>query len=37
MSFAVAGLRLDGVIIRDPGCVGKTFPEFFEMWGELDK
>jgi len=35
MSFAVAGLQLDGVVIRDPGCVGKTFPEFFDMWAEL--
>ncbi len=29
MSFAVAGLRLPGVVIRDPNCVEKTFPEFF--------
>ena len=30
MAFALAGLRLDGVAIRDPGCVGKTYPGFFE-------
>ncbi len=33
MSFAVAGLRVDGVVIRDPDCVAKTFPNF---WAELD-
>lgn len=32
MSFALAGLRLDGVTIRDPGCVEKTFPDFFRQW-----
>lgn len=35
MSFAVAGLRLDGMVIRDADCVSKTFPEFFELWREL--
>lgn len=35
MSFALAGLLLDGVIIRDPDCVAKTFPEFFELWETL--
>ncbi len=29
MSFAVTGLRAAGVTILDPGCVGKTFPDFF--------
>jgi 3-phosphoshikimate 1-carboxyvinyltransferase len=29
MSFALAGLRLDGVVITDPGCTAKTYPEFF--------
>jgi 3-phosphoshikimate 1-carboxyvinyltransferase len=29
MSFALAGLRTANVVIRDPGCVGKTYPEFF--------
>ncbi len=32
MSFALAGLRLDGVVIKDAGCVSKTFPEFFEVF-----
>jgi 3-phosphoshikimate 1-carboxyvinyltransferase len=30
MSFAVTGLRAPGIRIADPGCVSKTFPEFFE-------
>ncbi len=30
MSFAVAGLRVPGVVIEDPDCVQKTFPTFFE-------
>jgi 3-phosphoshikimate 1-carboxyvinyltransferase len=37
MSFALAGLRVDGMVIRDPGCVSKTFPEFFEVWGAMGK
>jgi 3-phosphoshikimate 1-carboxyvinyltransferase len=30
MSFAVAGLRSPGVVIHDPACVNKTFPEFWQ-------
>lgn len=30
MSFAVAGTRVDGITIKDPRCVNKTYPEFFE-------
>lgn len=30
MSFAIAGLRRAGVVIRDPGCTVKTYPQFFE-------
>lgn len=30
MSFAVLGLRAPGIVIDDPGCVAKTFPDFFE-------
>jgi len=37
MSFAVAGLKLPGVRIKDPGCVAKTFPDFFERLTELTK
>ncbi len=35
MSFALAGLRLPGVVIRDPGCVSKTWPEYFSMLEHL--
>jgi len=34
MSFAVAGLRLPGIVIDDPGCVAKTFPDFWQRWKE---
>ncbi len=30
MSFAVAGLAVDGIVIEDPDCVAKTFPDFFD-------
>jgi 3-phosphoshikimate 1-carboxyvinyltransferase len=29
MSLALAGLRLPGVVIRDPACTSKTYPRFF--------
>ncbi len=32
MSFAVAGLRVPGVVIVNPGCVAKTFPDFWARW-----
>lgn len=35
MSFALAGLRLDGMVIAEPGCVAKTFPGFFDEWAKL--
>ena len=35
MSFALASLRVDGVVIKDPGCVSKTFPDFWERWKAL--
>jgi 3-phosphoshikimate 1-carboxyvinyltransferase len=31
MSFAVAGLVAPGIRIRHPGCVAKTFPNYFEV------
>jgi 3-phosphoshikimate 1-carboxyvinyltransferase len=34
MSFALAGLKVDGLQILNPECVAKTFPEY---WGELAK
>jgi len=30
MSLALAGLKTPGVVIRDPGCTGKTYPGFFD-------
>ncbi|MEJ2668310.1 MAG: 3-phosphoshikimate 1-carboxyvinyltransferase [Deinococcales bacterium] len=30
MALAVVGARLPGVAIRDPGCVAKTYPSFFD-------
>jgi 3-phosphoshikimate 1-carboxyvinyltransferase len=30
MSLALVGLRVPGVVIRDPGCVAKTYPQFFQ-------
>jgi len=32
MSLALVGLRRPNVVIRDPGCVAKTYPGF---WGDL--
>jgi 3-phosphoshikimate 1-carboxyvinyltransferase len=35
MAFALAGLRIPGVVIRDPACVSKSWPDFFtsfESW-----
>ena len=37
MSFAVAGLKLPGVVISDPDCVAKTFPDFFDRLSELER
>jgi 3-phosphoshikimate 1-carboxyvinyltransferase len=35
MAFALAGLRVPGVAIRDPGCVAKTWPDYFAMLERL--
>ena len=35
MSFAVAGLRVPGVVIENPECVSKTFPGFFDRLADL--
>lgn len=35
MSFALAGLRIDGVRIRDAGCVSKSYPAFFDVLDNL--
>jgi 3-phosphoshikimate 1-carboxyvinyltransferase len=34
MSLALIGLRSEGVEIEDPGCVGKTYPGY---WDDLDR
>ncbi|MCX5579579.1 3-phosphoshikimate 1-carboxyvinyltransferase [Kaistia terrae] len=31
MSFALAGLKIHGITILDPGCVAKTYPAYWEM------
>jgi 3-phosphoshikimate 1-carboxyvinyltransferase len=35
MAFAVAGLVAPGISIRDPGCVTKTFPDYFRRLESL--
>jgi 3-phosphoshikimate 1-carboxyvinyltransferase len=37
MAFSLIGLRVDGVTIENPSCVSKTFPNYFEVLGQLDK
>jgi 3-phosphoshikimate 1-carboxyvinyltransferase len=34
MSLALVGLRVPGVVVRNPGCVAKTYPGF---WQDLEK
>ena len=29
MSMALVGLKVPGVVIKNPGCVAKTYPNFF--------
>jgi len=35
MSFAIAGLNVPGVYIRDENCVEKSFPNFWEVFEGL--
>lgn len=35
MAFALVGLRTPGIQIADPGCVAKTFPDFFATLAQL--
>ena len=30
MCFTLAGLKIPGVVIKNPSCVEKTYPQFFE-------
>ena len=35
MSFAILGLRTPGIVIKDQGCVNKSFPGFWEEMKKL--
>ena len=35
MSFAIVGLRVAGLKIANPGCVAKTFPDFFDRLSKI--
>jgi 3-phosphoshikimate 1-carboxyvinyltransferase len=35
MAFALIGLRAPGIEIENPGCVSKTFPNYFEVLSSL--
>jgi 3-phosphoshikimate 1-carboxyvinyltransferase len=35
MSFALAGLKVSGIVIEDPACVSKSWPEYFETFQTL--
>jgi 3-phosphoshikimate 1-carboxyvinyltransferase len=37
MSMALIGLKVPGIVIRNPGCVAKTYPGFFEDLEKLRK
>src|SRR4051794_10276425 len=37
MSFALAGLKAEGIIILDPGCVAKTYPRFWDDLATLHR
>ncbi len=36
MSFAVAGLKVEGIVITNPACVSKSFPGFWEEFGKIE-
>jgi len=35
MAFALVGLKVPGIEIENPGCVAKTFPNYFEVLEQL--
>ncbi len=35
MAFALIGLRVEGIVIENPSCVSKTFPNYFEVLDSL--
>jgi 3-phosphoshikimate 1-carboxyvinyltransferase len=37
MALAVVGLMRPNCFVRDPGCVRKTFPHFWECWSDMTR
>lgn len=35
MCFSLAAFATEGVIINDPGCTAKTFPDYFERFSQI--
>jgi 3-phosphoshikimate 1-carboxyvinyltransferase len=35
MAFAVTGLKIPGIVIKDPGCTAKTFPDYFTRFFQM--
>jgi 3-phosphoshikimate 1-carboxyvinyltransferase len=35
MALSLIGLRVSGIMIQDPGCVAKTYPEFYSDFNRL--
>jgi 3-phosphoshikimate 1-carboxyvinyltransferase len=35
MAFSLIGLRVPGVMIENPACVSKTFPNYFDVLDSL--
>lgn len=35
MAFSLLGLRVDGIVIDNPGCCKKTFENYFELLASL--
>lgn len=35
MAFALLGLRVPGIVIDDPACVGKTFADYWDLQAQL--
>jgi len=35
MAFAITGLRAEGIVIENPSCCKKTFPEYFTVMGQV--
>ena len=31
MAFSLAACATDGIVINDPGCTRKTFPQYFDV------